>query len=62
MTTKIVELHLKVERIEVVNYYRGTRVSLIPLPKPMDILTDKFEVSPTEVKQLLKRAKGVITV
>jgi hypothetical protein len=58
---KIVELHLKVGRIEVVNYYRGNRVSLIPLPRPQDILTDKFEVTPTEVKQLLKRATGVIT-
>lgn len=56
MADKILEFHFKVERLDkAVAYLPEGRVQVFSVLQTLDILTDKILVSPTEVRQLLKR-------
>jgi hypothetical protein len=53
---KILEFHLKIEKLDkAIVYQPEGRISIFSTPKILDILTDKVLVTPHEVKQLMRR-------
>jgi hypothetical protein len=52
---KILEFHFTVEKLASTTKYEGVRIEYTPKVTLMDILTDKIQVTPHGVRQLLKR-------